>query len=126
MAKEAGISQHSVRRIWQAFGLKPHLVKSFKLSTDPMFVEKVRDFVGLYLNPPEKAIELCVDEESQTQALQRTQPILPMGPGRPEPQKPRLLPPGHRFTLHCLRRGHRTSDRQMPQPSPGRGIPQNS
>ena len=83
MAKEAGISQHSVRRIWQAFGLKPHLVKSFKLSTDPMFVEKVRDIVGLYLNPPEKAIVLCVDEKSQTQALERTQPILPMKPGYP-------------------------------------------
>jgi transposase len=86
MAKEAGISQHSVRRIWQAFGLKPHLVKSFKLRTDPMFVEKVRDIVGLYLNPPEKAIVLCVDEKSQTQALERTQPILPMWPGRPERQ----------------------------------------
>ena len=86
MAKEAGISQHSVRRIWQAFGLKPHLVKSFKLSTDPMFVEKVRDIVGFYLNPPEKAIVLCVEEKSQTQALERTQPILPMGPGRPERQ----------------------------------------
>lgn len=86
MAKEAKISQHSVRRIWQAFGLKPHLVKSFKLSSDPMFVEKVRDITGLYLNPPEKAIVLCVDEKSQTQALERTQPILPMGPGRPERQ----------------------------------------
>lgn len=86
MAREANISQHSVRRIWQAFGLKPHLVKSFKLSSDPMFVEKVRDIVGLYLNPPEKAIVLCIDEKSQTQALERTQPILPMGPGRPERQ----------------------------------------
>ena len=82
MAKEAGISQHSVRRIWQAFGLKPHLVKSFKLSSDPMFVEKVRDIVGLYLNPPEKAIVLCVDEKSQIQALQRTQPGLPLKKGR--------------------------------------------
>ena len=86
MAKEAGISQDSVRRIWQAFGLKPHLVKSFKLSTDPMFVEKVRDIVGLYLYPPQKAIVLCVDEKSQTQALERTQPILPMKPGDPERQ----------------------------------------
>jgi transposase len=86
MAKEAGISQDSVRRIWQAFGLKPHLVKSFKLSTDPMFVEKVRDIVGLYLYPPQKAIVLCVDEKSQTQALERTQPILPMKPGYPERQ----------------------------------------
>jgi transposase len=84
MAKEAGISQDSVRRIWQAFGLKPHLVKSFKLSTDPMFVEKVRDIAGLYLYPPQKAIVLCVDEKSQTQALERTQPILPMKPGYPE------------------------------------------
>lgn len=86
MAKKAGISDHSVRRIWRAFGLKPHLVEGFKLSTDPMFVEKVRDIVGLYLNPPEKAIVLCVDEKSQTQALERTQPILPMRPGLPERQ----------------------------------------
>jgi transposase len=86
MAKEAGISDHSVRRIWRAFGLKPHRVEGFKLSKDPMFVEKVRDIVGLYLNPPEKAIVLCVDEKSQTQALERTQPILPMRPGLPERQ----------------------------------------
>ena len=74
-AKEAGISDHSVLRIWRAFGLKPHRVDSFKLSKDPMFVEKVRDIVGLYLNPPDKAIVLCVDEKSQTQALERSQPI---------------------------------------------------
>jgi transposase len=86
MAKEAGISEHSVQRIWRSFGLKPHLVKSFKLSKDPMFVEKVRDIVGLYLNPPDHAIVLCVDEKSQTQALERTQPILPMRPGIPERQ----------------------------------------
>jgi hypothetical protein len=70
-----------VLRIWRCFGLKPHLVKGFKLSKDPMFVEKVRDIAGLYLNPPEHAIVLCVDEKSQTQALERTQPILPMRPG---------------------------------------------
>jgi transposase len=86
MAKQAGISEHSVLRIWRAYGLKPHLVKSFKLSKDPMFVEKVRDIVGLYLNPPEKAIVLCVDEKSQTQALERSQPILPLRPGIPERQ----------------------------------------
>lgn len=86
MAKEAGISDHSVRRIWKTFGLKPHLAEGFKLSSDPMFVEKVRDIVGLYLNPPEKAVVLCVDEKSQTQALERTQPILPMRPGIPERQ----------------------------------------
>jgi transposase len=86
MAKEVGISEHSVQRIWRAFGLKPHLVKTFKLSKDPMFVEKVRDIVGLYLNPPDQAIVLCVDEKSQTQALERTQPILPLRPGLPERQ----------------------------------------
>jgi transposase len=86
MAKEAGISDHSVLRIWRAFGLKPHLTKSFKVSTDPMFVEKVRDIAGLYLNPPDKAVVLCVDEKSQTQALERSQPILPLRPGLPERQ----------------------------------------
>ena len=86
MAKAEGISDHTVRRIWKAFGLKPHIVKSFKLSKDPFFVEKVRDIVGLYLNPPEKAIVLCVDEKSQTQALERTQPLLPLRPGLPERQ----------------------------------------
>lgn len=88
MAKEAGISDHSVLRIWRAYGLKPHLVKGFKLSKDPMFVEKVRDIVGLYLNPPDKAIVLCVDEKSQTQALERSQPILPLRPGIAERQTP--------------------------------------
>jgi transposase len=86
MARAAGISEHSVLRIWHAFGLKPHLTKGFKLSTDPMFVEKVRDITALYLNPPDKAVVLCVDEKSQTQALERAQPILPLGPGLPERQ----------------------------------------
>jgi transposase len=86
MAKLAGISDHSVLRIWHAFGLKPHLSEGFKLSTDPMFVEKVRDIVALYLNPPDKAVVLCVDEKSQTQALERSQPILPLRPGLPERQ----------------------------------------
>jgi DDE superfamily endonuclease len=86
MAQEAGISEHSVLRIWRAFGLKPHRVDSFKLSADPMFVEKVRDIVGLYLNPPDKTIVLCVDEKSQTQALERSQPLLPLRPGLPERQ----------------------------------------
>ena len=86
MAKESGVSDHSVQRIWRAFGLRPHLVTSFKLSKDPMFVEKVRDIVGLYLNPPAQAIVRCVDEKSQTQALERSQPILPLRPGLPERQ----------------------------------------
>ena len=84
MAKVAGLSQTAVTRIRRAFELKPHLRETFKLSTDPFFVEKVRDVVGLYLNPPERAIVLSVDEKSQCQALDRTQPILPMTPGQAE------------------------------------------
>ena len=71
-------------RIWRAFGLKPHLTETFKLSSDPQFIEKVRDVVGLYLDPPEHAVVLCVDEKPQVQALDRTQPILPLRPGVPE------------------------------------------
>jgi hypothetical protein len=74
----------SVGRIWRAFGLQPHRVETFKLSTDPLFVDKVRDIVGLYLNPPDRAMVLCVDEKSQIQALDRTQPLLPMRPGQIE------------------------------------------
>ena len=74
------------RRIWRAFGLQPHRVENFKFSKDPQFVEKVRDIVGLYLNPPDQAIVLCVDEKSQVQALNRTQPILPLAPGVPARQ----------------------------------------
>jgi transposase len=84
LAKETGVSQSSISRIWRTFGLKPHLEKTFKLSKDPLFVEKVRDIVGLYLSPPENAIVLCVDEKSQVQALDRTQPLLPMDIGQPE------------------------------------------
>lgn len=82
MAAAAGISETSVRRIWRAHGLKPHRVRTFKLSRDPQFGEKVEDIVGLYLNPPEHAIVLCADEKSQIQALDRTQPGLPMKKGR--------------------------------------------
>lgn len=84
MAKAVGLSQTAVVRIWKAFGLKPHLAETFKLSTDPLFIDKVRDIVGLYLNPPERAIVLSVDEKSQVQALDRTQPLLPLGPGQAE------------------------------------------
>lgn len=82
MAAHMGVSKMTVHRIWQKYNLKPHLVKTFKVSNDPMFVEKVRDIVGLYMNPPERALVLCVDEKSQIQALDRTQPGLPMKPGR--------------------------------------------
>ncbi len=81
IAGKSGISKSTVQRVWNAFGLQPHRHKAFKLSNDPFFIEKVRDIVGLYLNPPENAVVLCVDEKSQCQALERTQPVLPMGLG---------------------------------------------
>jgi transposase len=84
MAREVGLTQSAVLRIWHAFGLQPHRTETWKLSKDPQFVAKVRDVVGLYLNPPERAAVLCVDEKSQIQALDRTAPILPMLPGTPE------------------------------------------
>jgi transposase len=84
MAQVCGLSQSSVSRIWRAFALQPHRTETFKLSKDPLFIEKVRDIVGLYLNPPDKALVLCVDEKSQIQALDRTQPLLPMRPGQVE------------------------------------------
>ncbi len=84
MARATGMSQSAVSRIWRAFALKPHLAESFKLSPDPQFIDKVRDIVGLYLNPPDAAVVLCVDEKSQIQALDRTGPILPLLPGTPE------------------------------------------
>ncbi len=86
MARKTGLSQTAIVRIWRAFGLQPHRVENFKFSKDPQFVEKVRDIVGLYLNPPDRAIVLCVDEKSQVQALNRTQPILPLAPGIPARQ----------------------------------------
>jgi transposase len=84
MAKRCGMSQTAVSRIWRAFALQPHRVETFKLSKDPLFIEKVRDIVGLYLNPPDKALVLCVDEKAQIQALDRSQPLLPMRPGQAE------------------------------------------
>src|SRR3954469_22843682 len=84
LAKEVGLNQTAVHRIWKAFGLQPHRQESWKLSRDPQFIEKVRDVVGLYLNPPERAVVLCVDEKSQIQGLDRTAPILPLLPGVPQ------------------------------------------
>ena len=84
MARATGYAPSTIHRIWQAFGLQPHRQETFKLSSDPMFVEKVRDIVGLYLDPPERAVVLCVDEKSQIQALDRTQPLLPLRPGQAE------------------------------------------
>ena len=84
LAAQTGLSQTTISRIWRAFGLQPHRSETFKLSRDPLFIEKVRDIVGLYLNPPERALVLCVDEKAQIQALDRTQPLLPMRPGQVE------------------------------------------
>lgn len=84
MAKATGLSQTAVSRIWRAFNLQPHRTETFKLSSDPLFIEKVRDVVGLYMNPPDRAVVLCVDEKSQVQALDRSQPLLPMSPGQVE------------------------------------------
>jgi hypothetical protein len=84
MAERSGLSKSTIGRIWRNFGLKPHRQDTFKLSKDPQFVDKVVDVVGLYHHPPEKAVVLCVDEKSQVQALDRSQPVLPMMPGMPE------------------------------------------
>jgi transposase len=84
LAKQAGLSRSTVGRIWRAFALQPHRSETFKLSKDPLFIDKVRDIVGLYMDPPDRALVLCVDEKSQIQALDRTQPLLPMRPGQVE------------------------------------------
>ena len=84
MAAKSGLSHTTIRRIWGAFGVQPHRSETFKLSTDPLFVDKVQDIVGLYMSPPNRAVVLCVDEKSQIQALDREQPVLPMAPGVPE------------------------------------------
>lgn len=84
MAQASGLTQTAVSRIWRAFALQPHRTETFKLSKDPQFIDKVRDIVGLYMNPPQKALVLCVDEKAQIQALDRTQPIFPMRPGQAE------------------------------------------
>jgi transposase len=102
MAKKAGIGADSVSRIWRAFGLKPHRAQSFQLSTDPDFIDKVRDVVGLYINPPSHALVLSVDEKSQIQALNRTQPVLPMRPGQLERRTPEYQRNGTTSLLAAL------------------------
>src|SRR5881296_1785356 len=99
MAKASGLSISTVHRIWRAFSLQPHRSETFKLSADPLFVDKVRDIVGLYLNPPDHALVLCVDEKSQIQALDREQPVLPMMPGIPERRT-------HSYVRHGTTRRH--------------------
>jgi hypothetical protein len=102
MAKRSGLSKPTVGRIWRKFDLKPHLSDSFKLSADPMFVERVVDVAGLYHNPPERAVVLCVDEKSGTQALDQSQPVLPKMPGIPERRSPRLRAARHRQPVRCV------------------------
>jgi transposase len=103
LAQATGLSQSSISRIWRAFSLQPHRSQSFKLSRDPLFIDKVRDIVGLYLNPPDRALVLCVDEKSQIQALDRTAPLLPHASRADRAPQPRLHPPRHHQPVCCLR-----------------------
>ena len=118
MAKEIGHAPSTVHRIWRAFGLQPHRVETFKLSSDPLFVEKVRDIVGLYLSPPERAVVLCVDEKSQVQALDRTQPLLPMRPGQVERRTHDYKRHGTTSSVRGTRCEGRNHRRQMHGPPP--------
>ena len=119
MARRSGLSHNTVSRIWCAFALQPHRTETFKLSADPLFIEKVRDIVGLYLNPPDRALVLCVDEKSQIQALDRTRPLLPLRPGQAERRT-------HDYVRHVpLRRfGRQDRSGDWPAPPPGPGVPQ--
>jgi hypothetical protein len=110
MAARSRLTQSAVSRIWGAFALQPHRVETFKLSKDPLFIEKVRDIVGLYLNPPDRALVLCVDEKAQIQALDRTQPILPMRPGPGGAPHARLHPARHDAALCGPERRKRHGD----------------
>ena len=124
MAKAAGVSQTAVSQIWRAFGLKPHLTEDFKVSPDPQFIDKVRDVVGLCLNPPDAAVVLCVDEKTGVQALDRTSVILALMPRHAPAPQPRLQAQRHhqpvRRARHRVGQGDRLDDRAAPR----RGIPQ--
>src|SRR6516165_6250315 len=122
MAKAVGVSHRSVQRIWAGAGLKPHLVRTFKVSNDPNFAEKVVDVVGLYMNPPERALVLCVDEKSQIQALDRTQPSLPLKKGSDDDA--RLQAQRHYHAVCRPRREDRPGDRRMPGSPSRQGIHQ--
>jgi hypothetical protein len=120
MAKEMGLSQSTVSRIWRAFGLQPHRLETFKLSTDSSLVDKVHGGVGLYLDPPERALVFCVDEKSQIQALDRSQPVLPMMPGVPQRITHDYVRAGRHH--HAARRaggGHGQGDRLTAPPAQG-------
>src|SRR5262245_571191 len=123
MAKESGLSVSSVQRIWRAFGLQPHRMETFTLSTDPDFVAKVRDVVGLYVSPPQHAVVLRVDEKSHLQALDRSQPMSPMRPGQPA-RRSHVYAPRHDLALRGARHGDRQGYQQMLFPPPRRRVPQ--
>ena len=117
-----GISPSSVQRIWAEAGLKPHLVRRFKMSNDPQFEEKVTDIVGLYMNPPDRALVLCVDEKSQIQALDRTQPGLPLEEGPGGDDDPRLQAPRHHDAVRGPQREERHRHRRVPAAAPRQGV----
>ena len=121
MARATGLSATTVHRIWGAFGLQPHRSETFKLSSDPHFVDKVRDIVGLYLDPPQRALVLCIDEKSQIQALDRTQPMLPMRPGQAE----RRTHDYKATARHAVRRPGRypARSREVHEAASGAGVP---
>src|SRR5512135_879714 len=123
MAARVGVSRDTVHRVWRARGLQPHRVETFKLSNDPRFEEKLVDVVGLYLNPPDKAVVLCLDEKSQVQALDRTQPSLPMKKGRAGTMTPRLQAARHDDSVRRPRRADRGGHRAVPAPAPPRRVP---
>ena len=122
MAQACGLSPSTVGRVWRAFGLKPHRHETFKLSKDPLFVEKVRDIVGLYLHPPERAVVLCVDEKSEIQALDRTQPVLPLRPGVPERQTHDYQRNGTTSPVRGLEHGDWRGGRQVLPETPLGGV----
>src|SRR5271168_1960763 len=124
MAKACGLSQSSISRIWRAFSLAPQRAETFKLSRDPLFIEKVRDIVGLYLAPPDRALVLCVDEKSQIQALDRTAPLVAHAPRPDRTPHPRLQAPRHHQPVRRTRYPVRQDHRPDPATTPLRGVPQ--
>ena len=123
LAKQAGLSRSTVGRIWHAFALQPHRSETFKLSKDPLFIDKVRDIVGLYMDPPDRALVLCVDEKSQIQALNRTPPLLPMRPGQVERRTHDYARHGTTSLFAALDVEDRHGDRGIPPAASQRGVP---
>jgi hypothetical protein len=124
LASATGMSRQVVHRIWKAFGLQPHRSETFNLSTDPQLIEKIRDIVGLYLDPPERALVLCTDEKSQIQALDRTGPILPMRPGQVERRTYDYKRHGTHVVVRRSGRGDRQGDRRSASSPPFDRVPQ--